>query len=205
MGSWSIVKAGGKPALCSRGLRTSSRCEYREDYHKLGLSESASVDEIRAAYFRKAKEHHPDSRPAGSQDGEALKFIELTEAYKRLTYESKNTAQGLHNIDRTDPRNDPRQMEYWYTRRRQRTQEEVKAEEEASRRQTMKERVLVRKILLAVMVGIFFGTIFPAFFVGQDDFVDGCLCDRCLLRRINSNPSTKYLLRNTRAAVTVED
>jgi hypothetical protein len=34
-------------------------------------------------------------------EGEAVKFIELTEAYKRLTYESKTTSQGLHNVDRT--------------------------------------------------------------------------------------------------------
>ena len=47
-----------------------------------------------------AKEHHPDSKTTGS-DGEAVKFIELTEAYKRLTYESRATAQGLHNVDRT--------------------------------------------------------------------------------------------------------
>ncbi len=47
-----------------------------------------------------AKEHHPDSRTAG-MEGEAVKFIELTEAYKRLTYESKTTSQGLHNVDRT--------------------------------------------------------------------------------------------------------
>ena len=51
--------------------------------------------------FIKAKEHHPDSRTAGVEGGEAVKFIELTEAYKRLTYESRNTAHGLHNVDRT--------------------------------------------------------------------------------------------------------
>ncbi len=52
--------------------------------------------------FSQAKEHHPDSRTAG-MEGEAVKFIELTEAYKRLTYESKTTSQGLHNVDRTGP------------------------------------------------------------------------------------------------------
>jgi hypothetical protein len=38
------------------------------------------------------------------------------------------------------------------------------------RRSLRKERILVRKLLVAVTVGIFFGTIFPAVFVGKKQF-----------------------------------
>ena len=46
--------------LCSN-FHSSQVCSSSEDYHTLGLPENASKDEVKAAYFSKAKEFHPDS------------------------------------------------------------------------------------------------------------------------------------------------
>ncbi|XP_003741105.1 dnaJ homolog subfamily C member 7 [Galendromus occidentalis] len=61
----------------------------RKDYYKiLGVPKSASSDEIRKAYRRKALEHHPDRHASASdkqkQDQEKL-FKELSEAYGILS------------------------------------------------------------------------------------------------------------------------
>ena len=52
-----------------------------KDYYKaLGLSESATVDQIRRAYRKLAKEHHPDHNP-GSEE----RFKEISAAYDVLS------------------------------------------------------------------------------------------------------------------------
>ncbi len=59
----------------------------RDFYEVLGVSRSASQDEIRKAYKKLAKKFHPDVKPA---DPEAeKKFAELTEAYDVLSDEQK--------------------------------------------------------------------------------------------------------------------
>ena len=63
---------------------------YREDYIRLGVSENATKEEIKAAYYEKAKLLHPDVTEK-CQLAET-NFFELNEAYKRLIYESRNGA-----------------------------------------------------------------------------------------------------------------
>ena len=60
---------------------------YREDYIRLGISEKATKEEIKAAYYEKAKLLHPDATEQCKIVEE--EFFELNEAYKRLIYESK--------------------------------------------------------------------------------------------------------------------
>ena len=60
---------------------------YREDYIRLGISEKATKEEIKAAYYEKAKLLHPDAAEQCKIVEE--EFFELNEAYKRLIYESK--------------------------------------------------------------------------------------------------------------------
>ena len=48
-------------------------------YEQLGISQSASLDEIKKAYRRAAREHHPD------KGGDDTKFKEITNAYEILT------------------------------------------------------------------------------------------------------------------------
>lgn len=56
----------------------------RDYYEVLGLSKSASDDEIKKAFRRKAVEYHPDK-----QGGDEAKFKEINEAYEVLKDEKK--------------------------------------------------------------------------------------------------------------------
>ena len=58
----------------------------RDYYEVLGLSKSASKDEIRKAYRKLSKKYHPDlNKEADAEE----KFKEVTEAYEVLSDESK--------------------------------------------------------------------------------------------------------------------
>ena len=124
-------------------------------------------------------------------------FLELNEAYKRLMYESKH---GTDSFDKLDPRNDPRKREYWEIRTRRQSSEEIKFEEMMANRARDKERTLLRKIAVALVLGIFFGTIFPALFIGgqdyENDFSHGCQCERCLLKKLRDNPTIRHLKKS---------
>ena len=163
-------------------LHTFSWLLYREDFLKLGLTENATKDEIKAAYFEKAKQLHPDSTINQNKitDNE---FLELNEAYKRLLYESKH---GTDSYDKTDPRNDPRTREYWDVRRRTQTDEQINVEAAFNNKNREKEKKIIRWAMLSLGVGVFFGTIFPAIFVGQEDYSrSGCQCNNCILSKFN--------------------
>jgi curved DNA-binding protein len=56
--------------------------EYKDYYRTLGVSKSATEKEIKAAYRRLARKHHPDVNP-GSKEAEA-RFKEVNEAYEVL-------------------------------------------------------------------------------------------------------------------------
>ena len=57
--------------------------EYKDYYRVLGVSKKASAKEIKAAYRRLARKHHPDVNP-GSREAEA-RFKEINEAYEVLS------------------------------------------------------------------------------------------------------------------------
>jgi molecular chaperone DnaJ len=59
----------------------------KEFYSILGVSESASAEEIKRAYKKKAMELHPD-RHGGDKSKEA-EFKKLNEAYSVLSDETK--------------------------------------------------------------------------------------------------------------------
>eukprot|EP00090_Calanus_glacialis_P047562 TRINITY_DN9939_c0_g1_i1.p1 TRINITY_DN9939_c0_g1~~TRINITY_DN9939_c0_g1_i1.p1 ORF type:complete len:235 (-),score=60.78 TRINITY_DN9939_c0_g1_i1:96-800(-) len=169
---------------------------YKEDYTRLGIPQNATKDEIKSAYFVKAKQLHPDTHSSDSEATQA-EFFELNEAYKRLMYESKH---GTGSFDKSDPRNDPRRMEYWEIRKRRQSPREIKFEEEMENKARDRERRVMRRAGLALAIGVFFGTIFPAVFVGQDDyengFSHGCQCDRCQLKKLRQNPTITHLTRS---------
>ena len=54
--------------------------EKRDFYEVLGVSKSASKDEIKSAYRKLAKKYHPDNH----ETGDAEKFKEVQEAYDVL-------------------------------------------------------------------------------------------------------------------------
>lgn len=56
-------------------------------YQTLGVSRSASADEIKRAYRKLAKKHHPDANPDDTSSQK--KFSEITEAYEVLSDDQK--------------------------------------------------------------------------------------------------------------------
>lgn len=73
-------------------------------YHTLGLSNGASVDEIKKAYRQKAKYYHPDlnKEPSAHQE-----FILVTEAYEYLI-NNKNSRQSHSQTSKEDHRKQAR-------------------------------------------------------------------------------------------------
>ena len=63
----------------------------------LGVSETASQDEIKRAYRRKAKECHPDLHP--NDPDAAKKMNELNEAYDMLMNPEKYANRQQHAFD----------------------------------------------------------------------------------------------------------
>ena len=61
--------------------------EYKDYYKILGLGITASADEIKKAYRKLARKHHPDVNP-NDKTAES-KFKELQEAYDVLKDEKK--------------------------------------------------------------------------------------------------------------------
>lgn len=65
-----------------------------KDYYKvLGVSENANADEIKKAYRKLAREHHPDKNP--DKPGAEEKFKEIQEAYSILSDEEKRKEYDL--------------------------------------------------------------------------------------------------------------
>jgi preprotein translocase subunit Sec63 len=50
----------------------------------LGLKEQATIDEIKKAFRRLSKKHHPDLKKTAKQSAERIEMHKLTEAYQLL-------------------------------------------------------------------------------------------------------------------------
>lgn len=72
-------------AFWQRGFSSSSPAGGEENYYKiLGVSSSASSEEIKKSYRSLAKQYHPDKNPQDPTTAEK-KFIEITQAYEILS------------------------------------------------------------------------------------------------------------------------
>ena len=93
---------------------------YKDYYSILGISETASLHEIKQAYRKQAKAWHPDvCRHPDARD----RFIEINEAYEYLT---SNTVIRPHKTSQTN--NEYRQRKYNEWQQREREQARKRAE-----------------------------------------------------------------------------
>ncbi|MDD6276538.1 MAG: molecular chaperone DnaJ [Clostridia bacterium] len=75
--------------------------DKRDYYEVLGIDKSASADEIKKAYRKKAKQYHPDLNP-GDKDAES-KFKEVNEAYEVLSDDQKKARYDQFGHAGVDP------------------------------------------------------------------------------------------------------
>ncbi len=69
----------------------------KDYYATLGIGRSASQDEIKAAYKKLAKQHHPDLNKDNKQS--EAKFKEVNEAYRILSDEKKRASYDRTGAD----------------------------------------------------------------------------------------------------------
>ena len=76
--------------------------QKRDYYEVLGVSKTATDDELKKAYRKLAKQYHPDANPNNKEEAEK-KFKEINEAYETLSNPQKRKMMiSLDQMDHKD-------------------------------------------------------------------------------------------------------
>lgn len=142
-------------------------------YTILGVSESASADEIKKAYRVKAKETHPDMNPAPEA---AAKFMKVNEAYeilsdakKRSVYDGRLRSAREQSQRKAAPAKKkaaPADYEEWVKAAQARARKNAGMKyEDFSRTHHYKAELTFQKVVLFAMyfVGLIFSLLIMAF------------------------------------------
>src|SRR5688572_1660271 len=65
--------------------------KFRDYYEVLGVPRTAKPEEIKRAYRKLARKHHPDTHPAAERDKAGERFKEINEAYEVLSDPEKRS------------------------------------------------------------------------------------------------------------------
>jgi curved DNA-binding protein CbpA len=81
------LAARGAVPCCARraALRALATQAPRDPYAVLGVSRSATLEEVKAAYRREALKWHPDRHPEAERDAASARFKAVSEAYQTLS------------------------------------------------------------------------------------------------------------------------
>lgn len=87
-----------------RHFRTSFTCLYKDFYNELGIGKSSSQDDIKRAYFKLAKQYHPDvNKSTQAKD----RFTHISAAYATLGDEKKRRVYDATGLDSDEQRDNP--------------------------------------------------------------------------------------------------
>ena len=89
---WKTCRRGRLRAGCQMGFRT-----MRDPYQILGVAKDASQADVKKAFRKLAKQHHPDQNPNDPKS--QAKFAEVNSAYEILGDEKKRGAFDRGEID----------------------------------------------------------------------------------------------------------
>lgn len=77
--------------------------QYRDYYETLGVAKTASADEIKSAFRKLARKHHPDMAKARDKAASEEKFKQINEAYEVLSDPEKRSKYDQLGADWNQP------------------------------------------------------------------------------------------------------
>src|SRR5205807_10600826 len=77
--------------------------QFRDYYETLGVSKTASADEIKSAFRKLARKHHPDVAKPKEKSAAEEKFKQINEAYEVLSDPEKRAKYDQLGADWNQP------------------------------------------------------------------------------------------------------